>query len=92
MEARKSMLLSSQLPAQSLLRKSFFRNCSRTLLTICSATAVEGGFTVTVPMAEEGKAPIAGQTYAVLTGCNTTVTDDTVAAGPAVFEVAAAFA
>ena len=51
------------------------------------ATAVEGGFTLTVPEAPEGSAPIAGQTYVVLTACNTTVTDDTVAAGPAVFEV-----
>ena len=51
------------------------------------ATAVDGGFTVTVPMAPKGGAPISGQSYAVLTGCNTTVTDETVAAGPAVFEV-----
>ena len=53
----------------------------------CSATAVDGGFTLTVPTAPNGTAPISGQTYVVLTGCNTTVTDDTVAAGPAVFEV-----
>jgi hypothetical protein len=51
------------------------------------ATATTGGFTVTVPKAPEGSAPISGQTYVVLTGCNTTVTDDTVAAGPAAFEV-----
>ncbi|KAL9104931.1 MAG: hypothetical protein Q9163_000176 [Psora crenata] len=51
------------------------------------ATAVDGGFTLTVPQAPQGSAPISGQTYVVLTGCNTTVTDDTVAAGPAVFEV-----
>ncbi|KAL9130200.1 MAG: hypothetical protein Q9217_001545 [Psora testacea] len=51
-----------------------------------AATAVDGGFTLTVPEAPEGGAPIAGQTYVVLTGCNTKVTDDTVAAGPAVFE------
>lgn len=51
------------------------------------ATAVDGGFTVTVPKAPEGGAPISGQSYAVLTGCNTTVTDETVAAGPAVLEV-----
>lgn len=57
------------------------------LLIYCSATAIDGGFTVTVPQAPNGTAPIAGQTYAVLTGCNTTVTDETVAAGPAVFEV-----
>ena len=52
-----------------------------------SATAIDGGFTLTVPMAPNGTAPISGQTYVVLTGCNTTVSDDTVAAGPAVFEV-----
>jgi len=40
-----------------------------------------------VPAAPNGTAPIAGQSYVVLTGCNTTVTDDTVAAGPAIFEV-----
>ncbi|KAM0798827.1 ferritin-like domain-containing protein [Usnea florida] len=51
------------------------------------ATAVDGGFTLTVPTAPNGTAPISGQTYVVLTGCNTTVTDDTVAAGPAAFEV-----
>lgn len=51
------------------------------------ATAVDGGFTLTVPTAPNGTASISGQTYVVLTGCNTTVTDDTVAAGPAVFEV-----
>lgn len=51
------------------------------------ATAVEGGFTLTVPTAPKGTAPISGQTYVVLTGCNQTVTDDTVAAGPALFEV-----
>jgi len=51
------------------------------------ATAVTGGFTLTVPMAPNDTAPISGQTYVVLTGCNTTVTDETVAAGPAAFEV-----
>ena len=51
------------------------------------ATAVEGGFEVTVPEADEGKAPVAGQSYVVLTGCNTAITDDVVAAGPAVVEV-----
>ncbi|KAL8843264.1 MAG: hypothetical protein Q9205_001400 [Flavoplaca limonia] len=55
------------------------------------ATPVEGGFTVTVPEAPEGGAPIAGQTYVVLTGCNTVVTDMTTAAGPALLEVAPAF-
>ncbi|KAK4693358.1 hypothetical protein P7C71_g4027, partial [Lecanoromycetidae sp. Uapishka_2] len=51
------------------------------------ATAVDGGFTLTVPTAPNGTAPISGQSYVVLTGCNTTVSDDTVAAGPAVLEV-----
>ncbi len=55
------------------------------------ATPVEGGFTLTVPEAPEGGAPIAGQTYVVLTGCNTVVTDMTTAAGPALLEVAPAF-
>ena len=45
------------------------------------ATKVSGGYTVVVP------AGIFGQNYVVLTGCNTTVTDDTVAAGPAIIEV-----
>jgi hypothetical protein len=44
--------------------------------------AVEGGYEVTVP---EG---IAGQSYVVLTNCNTAATDDTIVAGPAVLEVA----
>ena len=48
------------------------------------ATAVDGGFSLTVPEAPEGTAPISGQSYIVLTGCNTTVSDDTVAAGPAI--------
>ncbi|KAL9597227.1 MAG: hypothetical protein Q9219_005270 [cf. Caloplaca sp. 3 TL-2023] len=51
------------------------------------ATPVDGGFSLTVPTAEEGNAPVKGQSYVVLTGCNTTVTDDTVAAGPAVLEI-----
>jgi len=46
------------------------------------ATMVEGGFEVTVP--EKG---IAGQSYVVLTSCNTAATDDTIIAGPAVVEV-----
>ena len=57
------------------------------VLMASRATAVDGGFTVTVPQNTQGKAPIGGATYVVLTGCNTTVTDDTVAAGPALFEV-----
>ncbi|KAI4285127.1 MAG: hypothetical protein L6R38_000877 [Xanthoria sp. 2 TBL-2021] len=51
------------------------------------ATPVEGGFSLTVPTADEGKAPVAGQMYVVLTGCNTVVTDETTAAGPAIVEV-----
>jgi len=49
--------------------------------TFVEATAVEGGFTVEIP---EG---FAGQTYAVLTGCNEAVSDDTTAAGPALIEI-----
>ncbi|KAL9039208.1 MAG: hypothetical protein Q9214_004972 [Letrouitia sp. 1 TL-2023] len=52
------------------------------------ATPVAGGFSLTVPTAPEGTAPIAGQSYVVLTGCNETVSDDTVAAGPAIVEIA----
>ncbi|KAA6414114.1 MAG: hypothetical protein FRX48_02476 [Lasallia pustulata] len=48
------------------------------------ATAVDGGFSVVVPKG------VAGQTYVVLTGCNEAVNDDTVAAGPAIVEVASA--
>ncbi|KAF1938002.1 hypothetical protein EJ02DRAFT_514832 [Clathrospora elynae] len=47
------------------------------------ATATDGGFEVDVP---EG---IAGQSYVVLTSCNTAATDDTIVAGPAVLEVSA---
>lgn len=49
--------------------------------TFVEATPVDGGFTVEIP------AGFAGQTYAVLTSCNDSVTDDTVAAGPAIIEV-----
>jgi len=45
------------------------------------ATAVDGGYTVVVP---EG---ISGQSYVVLTSCNTAATDDTIVAGPAILEV-----
>ena len=88
MDQARSMLLSSPSLALSSHREfEFSTNEASHSLTIYRATAVDGGFTVTVPMAPKGTAPISGQTYAVLTGCNTTVTDDTVAAGPAVFEV-----
>lgn len=43
--------------------------------------AVEGGFEVMVPK------DIAGQSYIVLTSCNTSATDDTIVAGPAIVEV-----
>lgn len=46
--------------------------------------AVDGGFEVMVP--KEG---VTGQSYLVLTKCNTAATDDTIVAGPAVVEVAA---
>ncbi|KAH7303644.1 ferritin-like domain-containing protein [Stachybotrys elegans] len=49
--------------------------------TFVEAKAVDGGFEVKIP---EG---FAGQTYVVLTGCNKFVTDDTVAAGPAIIEI-----
>ncbi|CAH0058225.1 unnamed protein product [Clonostachys solani] len=49
--------------------------------TFVEAMPVDGGFTVVIP------AGFAGQTYVVLTGCNESVTDDTVAAGPAIIEV-----
>lgn len=39
------------------------------------------GYNIVVP------AGVNGQSYVVLTGCNATVTDDTVAAGPAIVEV-----
>lgn len=49
--------------------------------TFVEATAVDGGFSVKIP---EG---FKGQTYVVLTSCNEGVTDETVAAGPAIIEV-----
>ncbi|PBP22149.1 hypothetical protein BUE80_DR006963 [Diplocarpon rosae] len=45
-------------------------------------TAVEGGFKVEVPTG------INGQSYVVLTGCKDKITDETVAAGPAIVEIA----
>jgi hypothetical protein len=47
------------------------------------AKEVDGGFEVKVPKG------IAGQSYVVLTSCNTAATDDTIVAGPAVVEVSA---
>lgn len=44
-------------------------------------TPVEGGFKVVVPKG------VNGQSYVVLTGCKDRVTDDTVAAGPAIVEI-----
>jgi len=49
--------------------------------TFVVATPVAGGFSVTIP------AGFSGQSYAVLTNCNETVTDDTIVAGPAIIEV-----
>ncbi|EEU43134.1 uncharacterized protein NECHADRAFT_83574 [Fusarium vanettenii 77-13-4] len=49
--------------------------------TFVEAKAVDGGFSVEIP---EG---FAGQTYVVLTGCKDAVSDDTVAAGPAIIEI-----
>lgn len=49
--------------------------------TFVEATAVDGGFTVEIP---EG---FAGQTYVVLTSCKDFVSDDSVAAGPAIIEI-----
>ncbi|KAF2092144.1 hypothetical protein K490DRAFT_70812 [Saccharata proteae CBS 121410] len=49
---------------------------------IVDATKVDGGYTVAVPKG------VNGQSYVVLTGCKDTVSDDTVAAGPAVVEIA----
>ncbi|KGQ07708.1 Protein rds1 [Beauveria bassiana D1-5] len=46
------------------------------------AYPVDGGFKVQIP---EG---FAGQTYAVLTSCKDAVNDDTIAAGPAIIEIA----
>ncbi|KAH8205161.1 hypothetical protein TruAng_000726 [Truncatella angustata] len=49
--------------------------------TFVEATPVDGGFSVEIP---EG---FKGQTYAVLTGCNEGVSDETVVAGPALIEI-----
>lgn len=52
--------------------------------TFVPATPTTGGFNVMVP------AGFAGQSYLVLTSCNDNVTDDTVAAGPAIVEISEA--
>ncbi|KAF2138412.1 uncharacterized protein K452DRAFT_352981 [Aplosporella prunicola CBS 121167] len=49
---------------------------------VVDAKRVEGGFEVVVPKG------VNGQSYVVLTGCKDVVSDDTVAAGPAVVEIA----
>ncbi|RFU73826.1 ferritin ribonucleotide reductase [Trichoderma arundinaceum] len=49
--------------------------------TFVVATPAGDGFCVTIPKG------FSGQTYAVLTTCNETVTDDTTAAGPAIIEI-----
>ncbi|OBT71249.1 hypothetical protein VF21_09482 [Pseudogymnoascus sp. 05NY08] len=51
--------------------------------TFVEATPVSGGFEVTIPMG------FSGQSYAVLTSCKDTVSDDTTAAGPAIIEISA---
>ncbi|KAG5922841.1 hypothetical protein E4U53_003649 [Claviceps sorghi] len=53
--------------------------------TFVEATPVEGGFSCKIPKG------FAGQTYVVLTGCKETVSDDTVAAGPAILETFRSF-
>ncbi|KAF2124213.1 hypothetical protein P153DRAFT_351058 [Dothidotthia symphoricarpi CBS 119687] len=45
------------------------------------AKAVDGGYEVMIPKG------VAGQSYAVLTSCNTSATDDTIVAGPAIIEI-----
>ncbi|KAI8938482.1 hypothetical protein NX059_004374 [Plenodomus lindquistii] len=47
------------------------------------AKMVDGAYEVVVPMG------VAGQSYVVLTSCNTAVTDDTTVAGPAIVEISA---
>ncbi|KAG9206526.1 hypothetical protein G6514_003358 [Epicoccum nigrum] len=49
--------------------------------TFVEAKAVDGGFEVVVPKG------FAGQSYVVLTSCNTAATDDTIIAGPAIVEI-----
>jgi hypothetical protein len=49
--------------------------------TFVEATAVNGGYQVVVPKG------FAGQSYVVLTSCNTAATDDTILAGPAIVEI-----
>ncbi|KFY25571.1 hypothetical protein V491_01682 [Pseudogymnoascus sp. VKM F-3775] len=52
--------------------------------SVVKATPVAGGFSVAIPE------DFNGQLYAVLTSCNETVTDDTIAAGPAIIRFAEA--
>jgi hypothetical protein len=49
--------------------------------TFVDAKEVDGGFEAVVPKG------FAGQTYVVLTSCNTAATDDTIVAGPGLVEV-----
>ena len=49
--------------------------------TFVEAKAVNGGYEVVVPKG------FAGQSYVVLTSCNTAATDDTILAGPAIVEI-----
>jgi len=50
--------------------------------TFVEAKAVDGGFEVVVPKG------FAGQSYVVLTSCNTAATDDTIVSWPAIVEIA----
>jgi hypothetical protein len=49
--------------------------------TFVEAKSVNGGYEVVVPKG------FAGQSYVVLTSCNTAATDDTILAGPAIVEI-----
>lgn len=51
--------------------------------TFVEAKSVDGGYEVVVPKG------FAGQSYVVLTSCNTAATDDTILAGPAIVEISA---
>ncbi|KAF1350374.1 hypothetical protein EJ07DRAFT_169309 [Lizonia empirigonia] len=51
--------------------------------TFVEAKSVDGGYEVVVPKG------FAGQSYVVLTSCNTAATDDTILAGPAIVDISA---
>jgi hypothetical protein len=87
MEALPSMPLSSLLPVCKLsqYKRGIANHLEGPVFT--KAIPVEGGFKVTIPETPAGTAPLNGQSYVVLTGCDKVVSDDTVAAGPAIIEV-----